>query len=122
MKRSKGVTILGWVIVVATITYWIIFYRLFVSRLYLLIYNILYSALYVVVGIGILKLQSWARITLLCMVVIQTISTCHRDAGYIFESGIKRIVGVVDITGVLLMAVFVFWFLNKKSVKEQFKK
>lgn len=121
MKRSIGVTILGWFIIISTILYWPIFYRLLATHLNLLIYNILYSLLSLVVGIGILKLQSWARIVFMCMIIIQTISICYRGINYILESGIKRVVGVVDITAILLIAIFVFWFLNKRSVREQFK-
>lgn len=121
MKRSKGVTILGWFIIISTIVYWFLFYRLFAKQLYLLLNNILYSALFLIAGIGILKLKPWARITFLCMIAIQTVAVCYRGINYMFKSGIKRTVGIVDVVSILIMAIFVFWFLNRKSIKEQFR-
>ena len=122
MKRSIGITILGWFIIISTLLYWPLFYRLFTSHLNLLIYNVLYSMLSIIVGIGILQLRSWARIIFLCMITIKTISVCYRGINYIFTSGFKRIVGIVDIVGILAIAIFVFWFLNRRSIKEQFSK
>lgn len=122
MKRSIGVTILGWFIIISTILYWLFFYRLFAAHLSLLIYNILYSMLFLVVGIGILQLRSWARMIFLCMIIIQTISICYRGINYIHESESKHMVGIVDIIGILAIAIFVFWFLNRRFIKEQFLK
>lgn len=122
MKRSIGITILGWFIIISTLLYWPLFYRLFTSHLNLLIYNVLYSMLSIIVGIGILQLRSWARIIFLCMITIKTISVCYRGINYIFTSGFKRIVGIVDIVSILAVAIFIFWFLNRRSIKEQFSK
>jgi len=120
MKRSIGITILGWVIIISTILFWPLFYKQFITRLNLLIYNVLYSTLSLVIGIGILQLRSWARIIFLYMITIQMVSVCYRGINYIFESGFRRIVGIIDIIGILSIVIFLFWFLNKKSIKEQF--
>jgi len=122
IKRSIGITILGWFIIISTLLFWPLFYRLLTPHSYLLIYNVLFSLLLIVVGIGILRLQPWARITYLFIVVIKVISICYRGITYIiYGPGTKRIVGIIDIVSVLAIASFIFWFLNRNSIKEQFK-
>ncbi len=120
MKRSIGITIFGWSMIVLSFFSSFSFFKTFPLQKGAFLYlSIIYFLSLLFIGIGILKLERWARILLFWLVAIKIVDISFKAVPYLLKPHTK-IIGFVDIIGILVTGAFVFWFFNRKSIKEQF--
>ena len=128
MKRLWGITLLGIFLTIAGIGSFIVFF----AKAYPVIKGTsaswvtpIFAFLYLISGIGILFLKSWARwIAIGCslyfaaMTTVRAITWLQR-----FGDASGEAVGQVVMSGALTVAVhlFVLYYLTRSKVKEQFK-
>lgn len=139
-RRSIGVTIFGWVFILLGLL--ILFASLFPLGLYFKFKNILsilstvmeyfsywkylmlsaaplgmiWSLIYIICGIGLLRLKFWARYIIIVLMLTSIITPLNK--ALIFGSQ------TLNIIGLLLQIVFVsfiLWFFMKEKVKKQFE-
>lgn len=141
-KRSKGITILSIAIicfVLYPVTTWLL--RIQVLKSFIYQYPIIFGAsllfmvILLVCAIGVYLLKNWARVSLLIILLISTVSTSWR---LIAGSRILERQSIVSSTGqaamrvarysFLVSSVFIvlyiaaMYFLTRPKVKEQFKR
>ncbi len=121
IKRSIGITIIGWVIIVSVVPFWTLFYNnIFRLGMFMSTWNIIYSLLNIVTGVGLLKLKNWARLLLLFICAVKLLDTIRRSLPRLFLHN-DIVTAVVDLSFIFMITIFFFWFFNKKSIKKQFK-
>lgn len=86
---------------------------------------LIFSVLFIISGIGILRLKRWARITSVYIFILwaafnmgyESIITLTLAKGFSF----KALINFVEPVLWILWAIFIFWFFNRSSVKAQFE-
>jgi len=121
MKKSIGLTIIGWALIILGSISCMQFIRQVPGQVSMaVLYYVTYSLMLVFVGVGILRLKNIARILRIYLSIIKTVDILLRSKDYLAEEA-TRLIGIVDILGIFIFTAFIIWFLNRKSIKLQFK-
>lgn len=123
MKSSIGIRIIGWAHIIGVLLLWLWF---FVTKLYIgnpwALYFLIHSIVILVSAIGLLLLKNWARLVMILICSLKAIEVFYK-LGH--RLGVQKSFGLEALAtylSTLVPCLFIIWFLNKKSAKEQFKK
>lgn len=138
-KRSLGVTIFGFLVVLPSLLFWISQFRELIERdmgiggdkefwleyIYAGIFGIFISAFFILLCIGILRLKNWARLIYLCYVWIIQLTFAIFLFGFSYNDilNTRSPLGVKISSAIFLVyTILPIIFFTRPKVKEQFKK